>query len=209
VQLKHLPEDAMTGGSSSESQVNVRPTNDSGLWLGFELGCDADQIQIRAALILREHCGLHGCDHAHNGNDRGQMTVGNVTARLCKYNGHLELPPGYECLVDRNGTFKEALVDQCELYGDGIDVFVIEHMEIEPDHRGRGLGLSAMRGLLRTFATGETLAATRPMPTNPEGKTLWPIELREAQERLCRYWRRAGFERFGRSDILVRAPGQR
>jgi hypothetical protein len=112
-------------------------------------------------------------------------------------------------LLDRSGALKEALVDQCELYGDGVDVFVIEHMEIQPNHRGRGLGLSAMRGLLRTFATGETLAATRPVPTILEGKTLSPIELREVQERLCRYWQRVGFERFGRSDILVRAPGQR
>jgi hypothetical protein len=137
------------------------------------------------------------------------MPVGNVTARLCKFNGRLDLPHGYECLLDRSGSFKEALVDQCELYGDGVDVLVIEHMEIEANHRGRGLGLSAMRGLLRTFATGETLAATRPWPTIPEGKTLSPIELREVRERLCRYRQRVGFERFGRTDILVRAPGQR
>lgn len=199
----------MTARSSSDIPVTVQPTNASGLWLAFELGCDDDEIHIRAALILREHCELHGCDHEHNVNNHGKMTVGNVTARLYKYKGHLELPPGYECLLNRNGTFKEALLDQCELYGEGVDVFVIEHMEIEPNHRGRGLGLSAMRALLRTFATGETLAATRPLPTIAEGKTLWPSELREAQERLCRYWQRAGFERFGRSDILVRAPGQR
>jgi hypothetical protein len=199
----------MTARSSSDILMNVQPTNACGLWLAFELGCDDDQIHIRAALVLRELCELRGCDHAHNLNDHRQVTVGNVTARLCKYKGHLELPPGYECLLNRAGTFKEALVDQCELYGDGIDVFVIEHMEIEPSHRGRGLGLSAMRGLLRTFATGETLAATRPVPTVPDGKMLWPTELRDVQERLCRYWQRAGFKRFGRSDILVRAPGQR
>jgi hypothetical protein len=183
--------------------------NASNLWLAFELDCDSEQIDIRAALILREERALPGGDYPHHLNDQRQMTVGNVMARLCKFGARLDLPPGYECLLNRSGTFKEALVDQCELYGDGIDVFVVEHMEIEPSHRGRGLGLTAMRGLLRTFATGETLAATRPVPTIPDGKTLWPTELREAQERLCRYWRRAGFERFGRSDILVRAPGQR
>lgn len=198
----------MTAGSSREILVNVQPINASGLWLAFELACDDDQIHIRAALILREQCEVLG-DHAHNANDHRQVTVGNVTARLCKFNGHLDLPLGYEWLLNRSGTFKEALVDQCELYGDGIDVFVVEHMEIEPSHRGRGLGLTAMRGLLRTFATGETLAATRPLPTIPEGKTLSPTELREAQQRLCRYWLRAGFVRFGRSDILVKAPGQR
>jgi hypothetical protein len=186
-----------------------RTTNTSSLWLAFELGCDDDETHIRAALILREQCQMHGSDDPHNMNDLQQMRVGNVTARFCKYKGHLDLPPGYECLLDRSGNLREALVDQCELYGDGVDVFIIEHMEIEATHRGRGLGLMAMRGLLRTFATGETLAATRPMPAIPEGKTLPTIELRERQERLCRYWRRAGFERFGRSDILVRAPGQR
>jgi hypothetical protein len=198
----------MTAGSSRENLVHVQPINAAGLWLAFELGCDDDQIHIRAALILREACELPGGDQTQNVNDYRQSTVGNVTARLCKFRGGLDLPPGYECLLNRGGTFKEALVDQCELYGDGIDVFVVEHMEIEPSHRGRGLGLMAMRGLLRTFAVGETLAATRPMPTIPEGKTLWPTEMREAQERLCRYWQRAGFVRFGRSDILVRAPGQ-
>ena len=191
----------MTAGSSPEILVNVQPINSSSLWLAFELGCDDDQIHIQAALILRQHCDSPGGD--------GQLTVGNVTARLCKFKGRLDLPPGYECLLNRGGTFKEALVDQCELYGDGGDVFVVEQMEIGPSHRGRGLGLTAMRGLLSTFATGETLAATRPLPTIPEGKTLWPTELRDAQERLCRYWQRAGFVRFGRSDILVRAPGQR
>jgi hypothetical protein len=204
-----VPGHAMTAGSPPDILVNVQPFTASRLWLGFELGCDDDQLQIRAALILREQRELPGGDHTHHVNDHAQMTVGNVTARLCKFRGCLDLPPGYECLLNRSGTFKEALVDQCELYGDGIDVFVVEHMEIEPSYRGRGLGLIAMRGLLRTFATGETLAATRPSPTIPQGKRLWPTELREAQERLCRYWKRAGFERFGRSDVLVRAPGQR
>ena len=198
----------MTARSSREILVNVQP-NAASLWLAFELGCDDDQIDIRAALILREQCELPGGAYMHNVDDHRQMTVGNVTARLCRFSGRLDLPPGYECLLNRSGTFKEALVDQCELYGDGVDVFVVVHMEIEPSHRGRGLGLTAMRGLLRTFATGETLAAIRPLPTIPEGRTLWPGELREAQERLCRYWQRAGFVRFGRSEILVRAPGQR
>ena len=198
----------MTARSSPKNLVNVRPINDSNLWLAFELGCDDDQIHIRAALILREQCEMHASDHTHNANDRRQVTVGSVTATLCKSKGRLDLPVGYECLLNRNGTLREALVDQCELYGDGVDVFVVEQMEIEPCHRGRGLGLTAMRGLLRTFATGETLAATRPLPAIPEGQTLSPIELREAQERLRRYWQRAGFERYGRSDILVRAPGR-
>ena len=198
----------MTVRPSREILVNVQP-NATRLWLAFELGCDDDQIHIRAALILREHCELPGGDYTRNVDDHRQMAVGNVTARLCKFSGRLDLPPGYECLLNRSGTFKEALVDQCELYGDGVDVFVVEHMHIEPSHRGRGLGLTAMRGLLRTFATGETLAAIRPSPTIPEGKTLSPAELREAQERLGRYWQRAGFVRFGRSEILVSAPGQR
>jgi hypothetical protein len=111
-------------------------------------------------------------------------------------------------LLNRGGTLREAVVDQCELYGDTVDVFVVEHMEIQPGYRGRELGLSAMRALLRTFATGETLAATRPCPIAPEGRRFGPIGLREAQERLSRYWQRAGFERFGRSDILVRPPGR-
>ena len=199
----------MSAASTREIPVNVQPIDASSLWLGFELCCDDSQIHVRAALILREQREVPGGDYTHNANVHRQVIVGNVSARLCKYDGHLNLPLGYECLLNRHGTFKEALVDQCELYGDGVDVFVVEHMEIEPSHRGCGLGLRAMRGLLRTFASGETLAAIRPLPTIPEGKALWPIELREAQARLCRYWQRAGFVRFGRSDILVKAPGQR
>jgi hypothetical protein len=199
----------MTADSAPEILVNVEPVHAGRLWLAFELGCDDNQIHIRAALILREQCELHNKDRVHAGHDHCQTTVGSVSARLCKFNGHLDLPSGYQCLLNRGGTLREAVIDQCELYGDSVDVFLVEHMAIQPDYRGRDLGLIAMRALVRTFATGETLAATRPLPVMPEGEYLSPLELRDAQVRLSRYWQRAGFERYGRTDILVRAPGQR
>jgi len=196
----------MTDSSAQELLVKLQPTIPSNLWLSFELRCDDQDIDIRAALILRESCELNGRGHICKPHHQRQSTIGSVAAMLCKWSGHLDLPSGYECLLNSAGALRDALVDQCELYGNGVDVFVIERMDIDPEYRGRDLGLAAMRALLHAFATGETLAAIRLAPTVPEGRTFSTFELRDAQDRLRKYWQRAGFERFARTDILVRAP---
>lgn len=94
-----------------------------------------------------------------------------------------------------------------------LDVLVLHDIHIEPEYRGRGLGLVAARAVIDVFASSCGLILFRPFPIqfsgykdedwpNPEGLTDPDAAFAAAERKLRRYWARLGAKQVPNTDIF-------
>jgi hypothetical protein len=161
-----------------------------------------------------------------NGATREPIEVGKAEAHLigmhrgadirkiAYWHTDEDIEPLHACLFDRSGRMWPPVA---RLYGG--DAFVdfalyVESIEVAIDHRGRDVGLKAMKALLRHFAHQVTLAFCKPYPIYRAGElrergsqyfdpALVRVPEAQAAKALARYWARAGFTKFWRGPYYV------
>lgn len=116
---------------------------------------------------------------------------------------------------DRSGI-KESISDDCI----GIDILIVDSIQIIAGHRGKGLGHLAMRRAVDTFGHGCALVVIQPFPlqfsippdrvprrvAGRDAKMGWQSLHRNknvALARLRNYWKQMGFQRVGRTNYFV------
>jgi hypothetical protein len=131
----------------------------------------------------------------------------------------------YEAIFSKYaGVMKPALARIYDPDGDGEDamfqepILVVERIEIMVKHRGRGVGLLAMKALLDHFRGQVRLVFCNPNPTHhlPDPEHPRDATAREyfdairaalprtqQQRALQKYWSRAGFRKLGRGPYYV------
>lgn len=100
------------------------------------------------------------------------------------------------------------------------NLLILDRLEILPEHRGKGIGLIALWGLIRWAGVGAGIVAMKPFPLQCEPKpdnetwrARWnalqldalPKDHDEAAAKLRRYYKRLGFKLLPGSDIMVRS----
>lgn len=119
-----------------------------------------------------------------------------------------------------SGSIRESVSDGCA----GADVLIVESIQVVPAHRGRRLGLLAMRRTIDTFGQGCAVVVIKPYPLQFSGihnrrspekeaeRAKWDARMamkslgsdqRAASRKLRKYWSRVGFERVGKTDYFV------
>jgi hypothetical protein len=115
-----------------------------------------------------------------------------------------------------NSCIRESISDGCA----GTDILIIENVQIVRAHRGRGLGLLAVRRAIDTFGAGCAAVILKPFPlqfsdpsSRPTNKASdWEARMDTgsfeskqsiALTKLRRHWNRLGFQRIGRSDYFA------
>lgn len=106
----------------------------------------------------------------------------------------------------RTGMFKPSIARLA-----GVDIaplLVLGHLTVQPEHRGHGLGLSAMQVACDRLGIGCPLAALKAFPTQWEGRVEeGPSEFRRDQTKLIRYYRRGGFVPVLGDALMARSLG--
>lgn len=102
----------------------------------------------------------------------------------------------------------------------GSNLLILDRLEILPEYRGKELGLSVMRHMMRRFSAGAAVVAIKPYPlqfeAGPSGEDekKWradfglgqlPRDKRLATKTLCDYYSKLGFVRISRTPFMVRA----
>jgi hypothetical protein len=88
-------------------------------------------------------------------------------------------------------------------------VLYVEKIQLNPTHRGKGVGLMAMNALLDYFKSHATLAFCKPCPIRkPENPEYFDpksakVPVRSATAALQRYWSKAGYRKLGRGPYYV------
>jgi len=101
----------------------------------------------------------------------------------------------------------------------GLDLFIINHVEVEPAFRGYGLGLLAVSRSIDIFGENCGLVALKPFPLQfrnyldpgwqaPDGIADPKVAFRKASRRLQKYWSRAGFRPVSGTDYCALTPSQ-
>ena len=113
-----------------------------------------------------------------------------------------------ECLLlfdDRENGWAEWVQDE---FGPlGPELLFLDNIKIDPEHRGKGLGLIAARGIIDTFAASDSLVACITFPlqfaeNNYEADPGQGREYRRALAKLKHHWGRLGFRSVKRSSRL-------
>jgi hypothetical protein len=96
------------------------------------------------------------------------------------------------------------------------DLLLVNEVQIDHEHRGRNLGLLAMRRVFKEFGSGCSLAIIKPFPLQYSSNVTDANKkaFLDGQKKLRDYWGRLGFRRFGNThysylDLALRIPGQR
>lgn len=128
----------------------------------------------------------------------------------------------FKALYTPDGEVLGAVQDL--IYGKGNawwapNLLILELLEILPAHRGKGIGLVALWGLMRTLGLGAGLVAMmpfplqcKPKPDDENGKARWdalqldalPRDKRRATAALRRYYKRLGFKALRGTDYMIR-----
>lgn len=126
----------------------------------------------------------------------------------------------YEDLYgDDAGRMKNSVVDIAVI--DGVvwseNVLIIERLVLQPEFRGQGLGLAAIRGLILGARGGAGLVLLKPYPLQFEGGGdptdeefirlefgSLPKNHRSATAKLFRHYARLGFKRVPKTPFMVR-----
>jgi hypothetical protein len=98
-----------------------------------------------------------------------------------------------------------------------LDLLIIEHAEIQPAFRKRGVGLLAASRTIDVFGGNCGLVAMKPFPVQfsnyldsgwrpPDGIGDPKAAFRAAREKLRSYWARAGFKRVNGTDYRALCP---
>jgi hypothetical protein len=88
------------------------------------------------------------------------------------------------------------------------DILLVEKIEIKPEYRGYGVGLVAMRGLIEAFGRSCSLVVCKPLPLQYSGNVNEEnrFDFKAAQEKLRKYWAKAGFKRVPKTDLYALTP---
>jgi GNAT superfamily N-acetyltransferase len=95
------------------------------------------------------------------------------------------------------------------------DLLILDRIELQPEYRGQGVGLLAVRCVIEMFGLRCGLVACKPYPLQFEGSNKWtpPAQvsgttksLREARRKLRRYWACAGFKRVPGTMLYALEP---
>ncbi|WP_437975097.1 hypothetical protein WMF11_44630 [Sorangium sp. So ce295] len=115
-----------------------------------------------------------------------------------------------------SGDIKESISDGCA----GADILIVESIEITQAHRGRRVGLLAMRRTIDTFGDSCAAVVIKPFPLQfnarpnhsspdrPEWETRMAMSSFDADEKaafakLRKYWTQLGFRRIGRTEYYA------
>ncbi len=100
------------------------------------------------------------------------------------------------------------------------NLLILDRLEVLPAHRGKGIGLIALTGLIRALRPGAGLVAMKPFPLQCESRPnesnevqRWnalaldslPKDYYRAVAALRRYYKRLGFKRLPGTDLMIRA----
>jgi hypothetical protein len=119
--------------------------------------------------------------------------------------GHiLENPLNYHKLVEMSDEIDQSCYELCVDFDPvlaenepGAHIVTIESMKIEPDYRGRGVGLEAMTNLLEFFEGDIVLILPYPIKgTCPED------QIETARKKLQKHWGKCGFERMRDKQVF-------
>jgi hypothetical protein len=95
------------------------------------------------------------------------------------------------------------------------DLLILDRIELQPEYRGQGFGLLAVRCVIEMFGLRCGLIACKPYPLQFEGSNQWrpPAQasgpaksLRKARRKLRWYWACAGFERVPGTMLYALEP---
>lgn len=115
-----------------------------------------------------------------------------------------------ELFDEKTGELKSSIFD---LSGQSVfshNLLYIHSVEILPKYRGKGLGIKAMRRLLKIHRIADGIAVTSPAPINPKASdwdeydsdeewkqkmqyALFECSEKQAQEKLAKHWQQVGF----------------
>jgi hypothetical protein len=199
-----------------------------------------DMYEIVFELVAPLCAGEPSCEFIHviNGEIRSgdsKLAVGRIGALLVQV-GRVADAGGdlFEIMEGKSphlGGFHAALFKphECD-YKDavrrqfvdilGLDLLMLEQVEIEPASRGKGLGLLAVSRTIDVFGENCGLIAMEPFPQQfrnyldpawrpPEGVEDPEVELRVATRKLRSYWARAGFKRVHGTEYYALCPGRK
>lgn len=101
------------------------------------------------------------------------------------------------------------------------NLLILDRLIIYPEHRGRGIGLAALRAMIHRLRTGVGLIAMKPYPLQFEAKHLeapdsdeskrlgldgFTLSQQKATAKLRKYYSRLGFKPVHGTEYMVRAP---
>ena len=129
-----------------------------------------------------------------------------------------------DLFYEPDGGFRDSIHDQFpDLIACGPDLLILHLARVDPQYRGRCLGLRALRRTIDVFGGGCAIVALRPFPTQFEGIGSgrpstdeffagFSMDRAEAWSALECYWRRLGVERVGDTPYFAfcqshRQPG--
>ncbi|MBL6991616.1 MAG: hypothetical protein ISR65_17660 [Bacteriovoracaceae bacterium] len=127
-----------------------------------------------------------------------------------------ELFEYYTCLFSQN-RYKDSLSEIAEP-GLGLDLLIVDYLEINPKWRGTGLGLIAGLRTLQNFRRGCRYVAITPFPPQCAGWASGQMESKrqkmqqldqgqdKATKALTRYWQHLGFKEVDDSGIFILSP---
>lgn len=115
-------------------------------------------------------------------------------------------------LVDEDGEMREEVVDQFPDLIWQYRIVTVNSITIEPEYRGRGIGLLALRKVLEVFGHS-AFVLIKPYPLQfsgwhdaswvpPEGVHDPEREFGRARKKLVRYWKRLGAREIGKTGYL-------
>jgi hypothetical protein len=135
----------------------------------------------------------------------------DASSELGKY--HIALFKSDDC------EYKDSIRQQ---FGDvfGLDLLVLNHIDIVPTFRGRGLGLLVVSRTIDIFGENCGLVAMKPFPLQfanyldaewhaPEGIKDPKAAFQTAVGKLRRHWARAGFRRINETDYCALSPARK
>lgn len=117
-----------------------------------------------------------------------------------------------------DGGFRESVLDQFpDAFVAGADLLALHVIRVQPEFRGRGVGLRASRRAIDLLAGGCGIVAMKPFPQQFEGVgegaanadefyAGLSTDRPEAWRRLESYWTRIGFVRLGDSPYFALSP---
>lgn len=100
----------------------------------------------------------------------------------------------------------------------GCNLLILDRLEVLPQYRGKGLGLSVLRHMITRFSSGAALVAMKPFPLQFEAapssaaEKKWRTRLSLAQlptdkdvatEKICQYYSKLGFLSLGSTPMMV------
>lgn len=118
--------------------------------------------------------------------------------------------------IRHDWDYKDSIRRQfVEIYG--LDLLIINHVEIEPTLRKRGLGLLMVSKTIDVFGENFGLIAMKPFPLQfrnyldpgwlpPDGVGDPKAAFLVATKKLRNYWGRAGFKRVNGTDFCALSP---